>query len=101
MNIETRAKRVADVLGEAVVRGTFSKLVQIEVGKCLRQMEKLKEELAIYEKRFGMDSQRAWVEYQKGKLSDDGDIMEWMMLFENFRALVRQNDRLSEIDTLQ
>jgi hypothetical protein len=101
MNIETRAKRVADVLGEAVVQSTFSKLVEIEVGKCLRQMESLKEELAIYEKRFGMDSQRAWVEYQKGKLGDDGDIMEWMMLFENFRALVKQNDRLSQIDTLQ
>jgi hypothetical protein len=101
MNIETRAKRVADVLGEAVVQGTFSKLVEIEVGKCLRQMEKLKEELTHYERQFGMDSPRAWVEYQKGKLGDDGDIMEWMMLFENYQALKRQNDRLSQIDTLQ
>lgn len=101
MNIGTHAKRVADILGDAAVHGMFSKLVQIEVGRCLRKKERLKEELALYEKRFGMDSQRAWVEYQKGKLSDDGDIMEWMMLFENFRALVRQNDRLSQIDTLQ
>ncbi|MDZ7697283.1 MAG: hypothetical protein U5R49_10285 [Deltaproteobacteria bacterium] len=64
-------------------------------------MEKLKEELALYERRFGMNSQGAWVAYQKGELGDDGDIMEWMMLFENYRALERQNDRLSQIDTLQ
>ena len=101
MNIETRAKKVADVLGDAIVQGTFNKLVQIEVGKCLRQMAKLKEELALYERRFGMDSQGAWVEYQKGKVGDDGDIIEWMMLFENYQALERQYDRLEQLDTLQ
>ena len=101
MNIETRAKRVADVLGEAIVQGTFNKLVQIEVGKCLRQMERLKGELAPYESRFAMDSGGAWVEYQKGKLGDDGDVMEWMMLFENYQALQKQYDRLTQIDTSQ
>jgi len=98
MNIETRAKKMADVLGEAVVQRTFIKLVQIEVEKYLRQMDKLKEELVPYEKRFGLNSQEAWTEYQNGKLGDDGDIMEWMMLFENYRALQRQYDRLTEIN---
>ena len=98
MNIETRAKKMADVLGEAVVQRTFIKLVQIEVEKCLRQMDKLKEELLPYEKRFEMNSQEAWTEYQNGKLGDDGDIMEWMMLFENYRALQRQHDRLTAIN---
>jgi hypothetical protein len=54
MNIETSAKKMADVLGEAVVQGAFKKLVQIEVAKCLRQMDRLKKELAPYEKRFEM-----------------------------------------------
>ena len=63
-------------------------------------MERLKGELALYERRFGMDSQGVWVEYQKGKLCDDGDIMEWMMLFKNYQALERQYDRLTQIDTL-
>jgi len=98
MNIETSAKKMADILGEAVVQRTFIKLVQIEVEKCLRQIDKLKEELVPYEKRFGMNSQEAWTEYQKGKLGDDGDIMEWMMLFENYRALEKQHDRLMEIN---
>ncbi|MEA3359586.1 MAG: hypothetical protein U9R17_09325 [Thermodesulfobacteriota bacterium] len=98
MSIETSAKKMADVLGEAVVQSTFKKLVQIDVEKSLRQMDKLKEELVPYEKRFGMNSQKAWTEYQNGKLGDDGDIMEWMMLFENYRTLQRQHDRLTEIN---
>ena len=98
MNIETSAKKMADVLGEAVVQGTFKKLVQIEVAKCLRKMDKLKEELVPYEKRFEMSSHEAWTEYRNGKLGDDGDIMEWMMLFENFQALEKQHDRLMEIN---
>ena len=98
MNIETRAKKMADVLGEAVVQGTFKKLVQIEIAKCLRQMDRLKEELAPYEKRFEMGNHEAWTEYRNGKLVDDGDIMEWMMLFENYQALEKQHDRLKEIN---
>ena len=98
MNIETRAKKMADVLGEAVVQRTFIKLVQIEVEKCLRQMNKLKEELVPHEKRFRMNSQEAWAAYQNGKLGDDDDIMEWMMLFENYQALQKQHDRLKEIN---
>ena len=99
MNIETSAKKLADVLGEAVIRGTFKKLVQIEVEKCLRQMDKLKDEFVPYEKRFGINSHEAWIKYRNGKLGDDGDIMEWMMLFENYRALQKQHDRLMEIDS--
>lgn len=99
MNIETRARKMANVLGEAVLQGTFKKLVQIEVEKCLRRMDGLKKEFAPYEKRFGMSTGEAWNEYQNGKLGDDGDVMEWMMLFENYRALQEQYDRLTEIDS--
>ncbi|OPX35063.1 MAG: hypothetical protein B1H12_09450 [Desulfobacteraceae bacterium 4484_190.2] len=98
MNIETTAKKMADVLGEAVVQETLKKLIQIEMAKCLRKMGKLEQELVPYEKRFEMSSHEAWTEYRNGKLGDDGDIMEWMMLFENFQALEKQHDRLMEIN---
>ncbi|MCD6297795.1 MAG: hypothetical protein J7M30_11645 [Deltaproteobacteria bacterium] len=98
MNIETSAKKMADVLGEAVVQETLKKLIQIEMAKCLRKMDKLEQELVPYEKRFEMSSHEAWTEYRNGKLGDDGDIMEWMMLFENFQALEKQHDRLMEIN---
>ena len=45
-----------------------------------------------------MSSHGVWTEYPNGKLGDDGDIMEWIMLFENFQALEKQHDRLMEIN---
>lgn len=98
MNIETRSRKIADIMGEAVVHSTLRKMAQIEMGKCLQKTEHLKKELAPFEQRFGMSSQDAWAAYQKGNLGDDGDIMEWMMLFENLLALQRQQERIREVE---
>jgi len=97
MNVETQARKAADVLGEEVVQGTLSKLVQIERERCLRQIEKLRGEIDVIEGRFGKTSQKAWEEYQDGKLGDNPDIMEWVMLIENLRSLQAQFDRMAEI----
>ena len=99
MNIETRVRKMRNVLGDAVVQSTFKKLAQIELEKCLRRMDKLKAELTQYEERFQMSSQEAWKKYQEGKLGDNEDVMEWMMLFENYRTFQRQCERITEIDT--
>ena len=96
MNLETRSRKIADIMGEAVVHSTLKKMAQFEMGKCLQKTEHLKKELAPFEERFGMNSQSAWAAYQSGKLGDDGDIMEWMMLFENILALQRQYERIRE-----
>ncbi|MDM8526017.1 hypothetical protein QUF80_21805 [Desulfococcaceae bacterium HSG8] len=97
MNLETRSRKIADIMGEAVVHSTLKKMAQIEMGKCLRKMEHLKKKLAPFEKRFATDSRDAWTAYQNGKLGDDGDIMEWMMLFENLMALQKQYERIREV----
>ena len=93
MNLETRSKMIADIMGETVVHSTLKKMAQVEMGKCLQKMEALKKELAPFEERFRMNSRDAWTAYQNGTLGDDGDIMEWMMLFENLLSLQRQYER--------
>ncbi len=62
----------------------------------IQKMEVMERKLAPFEKRFGMNSRDAWTAYQKGTLGDDGDIMEWMMLFENLLALQNQYERIRE-----
>jgi hypothetical protein len=99
MDIEVHARKAADVLGEEVVQGTINKLVQIERERCLRQVEKIKEGIGAFEGRFGKNSDRVWQEYQDGKLGDDADIMEWVMLIEDLRALQAQCERMAEIQT--
>ncbi|MCK5244361.1 MAG: hypothetical protein KAJ90_03740 [Desulfobacterales bacterium] len=99
MNIETRVRKIRNVLGDAVVQGTFKKPAQVELEKCLRRMDELKAELAQYENLFQMSSQEAWDMYQNGKLGDSADVMEWMMLFENYRAFQGQAERIREVDS--
>ncbi len=97
MNLETISRKMTDIMGEAVVHSTLRKMAQFEMGKCLQKTEHLKKKLAPFEKNFGMDSRNAWTAYRNGELGDDGDIMERMMLFENFLALQRQYERLREV----
>lgn len=98
MDIATSVKQMSDIVGEAAVRHTFKKLAQIELEKCMRSMERLKNDLGPFEKRFNKSSREAWGEYQKGNMGDDGDIMEWMMLFENYRSLQNQCERINAVE---
>ncbi len=40
----------------------------------------------------------AWEEFQSGKLGDDTDIIEWMMLYENYLALEKQRNRITGVN---
>lgn len=81
-----------------VIASTFRKLAQIELEKCRRLQDRLKSELKPYEDRFKMTSKKAWMAYQEGKLRDEGDIMEWMVVYKNFLALESQCKRIKEIN---
>ena len=71
----------AELLGEALVRETFSKMINIEKGKCSLKIIKLKNNLRNYEEKYNLKTKQAWNKYNKGELGDDFDIMEWMALF--------------------
>jgi hypothetical protein len=97
MNIEISFRKAAEVLGISVVRDALEKLTNIELQRCRLKMDKVLSELIPFEKRFGKDSRSAWAEFQSGNLGDDSDIMEWMMIFENYIALEKQHHRLAGI----
>lgn len=98
MNIEARVEKIRDVLGDTVIAGTFRKLAQIELEKCKRLQGRLKSELKPYEDRFKMTSEKAWMAYQEGKIGDEADIMEWMMVYKNFLALEARSKKIRDID---
>ncbi len=98
MDIATSVKQMSDIVGETMVRHTFKKLARIELEKCMRNMDRLKMDLNPFEKRFNKSSREAWAEYQRGDMGDDGDVMEWMMLFENYRALQNQCERINAVE---
>ncbi len=91
---QQQIQQLTTVLDESLVLNTMTKLAQIEGAKCLRRIEKVRLELARYETQFAMTSEEAWKKYQIGKLGDDFDVMEWMALFENVRALQEYYTRI-------
>jgi hypothetical protein len=98
MGLEANVKKMRTVLGDAVIASTFKKLAEIELEKCRRLQGRLKGEIGPFERRFKMTSEHAWAVFQEGKLGDDGDVMEWMMLYKNYLALEDQCKKIQEID---
>ena len=97
MNIGTHLNEITEVLGISLVRNALEKLAQIELQRCRLKMDKVLSDLIPFENRFGKDSRSAWAEFRSGKLGDDSDIVEWMMIFENYIALENQQHRLAGI----
>lgn len=70
----------------------------MEASKCLLKINKVKDELAAYESRHGMSSDKAWESFTRGELGDDMDVMEWMALYENLIDFKTEYDRLGQCE---
>ncbi len=92
MNTDVRIDEFALLFGEKRVRGTLKKMTDIEISHC--RLDRAREALVPFEKRFRMKSEEAWEKYQQGELEDDIEIMEWMGLYENFFAVADQLQRI-------
>lgn len=97
MNIHNTLEQITDIAGMTLVQETLRKPAMVEADKYALQMNRIKAELIPFENRFGKDSRTAWDEFQSEKLGDDGDIMEWMKLFENYPALEKHHKRITEM----
>lgn len=94
MNIETRVREFADILGESRIIQALSKLAEIEARRCQKKIEYIRHELIPFEKRFNMTSDSAWISFENGELGDGADIMEWMGLYENLTDFQNYYNRL-------
>ncbi len=94
MNTDTGLEEFSSLFGEKRVKGTLKKMADIEINHCLLNIKKARKVLLPFEERFQMTSEEAWGKFNKGKLGDDIDIMEWMGLYENCLAHEQQLKRI-------
>jgi hypothetical protein len=97
MNVQTVSKDLADIVGASFVQDTLKKLAIIELERYSLKMKKLRAELAHFEKGFQKSSEATWEEFKSGKLGDDADLMEWMMLFENYQELKKRYEKIKGV----
>jgi len=97
MNVQNFSKQLAEVVGINIVQETLNKLAVIEAAKCVLKMEKLRAELGLFEERFSESSENAWKKFKAGKSGDSAEMMEWMMLFENYLSLEKQHKKIKTL----
>jgi hypothetical protein len=64
---------------------TLKKLIEHYIQECERNMVELSQDLTDFEKKYGMDSEYFYDEFENGKLGDAMDFFEWASLYDIFR----------------
>ncbi len=64
---------------------TLKKVFNSKIQQCDRDMAELSQDLADFEKKYGMDSEYFYNEFESVKLGDAMDFFEWASLYDMFR----------------
>ena len=64
---------------------TLRKVFNSKIQQYERDMAELNQDLADFEKKYGMDSEYFYNEFESGKLGDAMDFFEWASLYDMFR----------------
>ena len=80
---EKKIEMLEQIGAGPILERTLSKLIAIQIARYRMAIEQLRPDLAVFEKRFNMSSEACYAEFTAGTLGDDGDIFEWVSLYEN------------------
>ncbi|HIE27189.1 TPA: hypothetical protein EYP66_07880 [Candidatus Poribacteria bacterium] len=75
---------------------TLKKLVEHYIQECDRDMAELSQDLADFEKKYGMDSEYFYYEFESGKLGDAMDFIEWASLYQMFKRTESRKKMLEQ-----
>ena len=75
---------------------TLRKVIDYYIQKCDRSMAELSQDLADFEKRYGMDSEYFYDEFDNGKLGDAMDFFEWAGLYQMFKRIESRKEMLEQ-----
>ncbi len=84
MNVAERKVEILERIGAGqVLDRTLNKLIVIQLARYQMAIRQIEPELEAFEKRFQMSSDECYEKFNAGELGDDGDIFEWVSLYEN------------------
>ena len=66
-----------------LLEGTIRKLVHIQIARYQAAILRVKPDLEQFETQFNMSSEDCYQQFNAGELGDDGDVFEWVSLYEN------------------
>src|SRR5437870_5287130 len=69
---------------------TVSKLVSYELEKLKRRQSRIREKLAAFEQRYGLETDKFRQKFREGTLGDETDFFEWSALADIDREVSQQ-----------
>lgn len=75
---------------------TLKKLLEHYIQECERDMAELSQDLADFEKKYGMSSEYFFDEFESGKLGDAMDFFDWAGLYQMFRRIELRKEMLEQ-----
>ena len=81
--LEKKIEILEQIGAGSILDRTLSKLIAIQIARYQMAIQQITPELKAFEKRFNMPSEECYSKFNAGKLGDDGDIFEWVSLYEN------------------
>ena len=86
MNLEAKIEVLKQIGAEALVGQTLDKIIQSELNQIIQTQESLRQELAEFERCYGISSEDCFKQFEAGKLGDDADYFEWTGLYEIYQS---------------
>jgi len=80
--IETRAG-----YADRVLESTLDKILQREHDKLQSQITRLRDQLAVFEDRYGLSTPEFYGRFEHGEMGDDADFFEWSATWEMVQDL--------------
>ncbi len=77
------------------IESTINKMLKVEMGMVKRELKRVNNSLADFEKRHKMSSDEFYEKFNAGELGDDREYIKWYAYKDTFNKLM---DRLSEIE---
>jgi Rad3-related DNA helicase len=91
-DISKKINSLASIGAEKQVSDTLRKIIVIRLKDYETKLSRLSSDLKIFEDKFDKKSHIFFNEFNKGKLGDDMDFLEWAGLYENYLLF---KDRIS------
>ena len=63
----------------------MDKITSYEICRCQRDLDLLRNDLEVFEKKYNMDSETFGDRWGKGMLADEADFFEWSALYQMYR----------------
>jgi len=79
---------------DALIAGTITKMLEYKIQQYQKEINRLKREMANFERAYGMSSSDFYQKYIAGDLGDDLDFVEWSSFYQMRQRLLDKRTEL-------